>query len=115
MPADVGRNPMIDLGARQSLVVDDAFGDSRLGSSFGRIVEFMRDRHNILPETERIQNLRAARQERADFHSSAHLPWPSHTRNVTENGSRSFTLAPRSSQMFSTEGYSRKSFQDWWS
>src|SRR5207249_12280989 len=65
-----------------------------------------------------------ARQKRTDPHGhasrselsvSAHLPSPSHTRSVKGNSSRSFSLALRSSQIFSTDGYSRESFHDRWS
>src|SRR5688572_12482227 len=48
-------------------------------------------------------------------HSSAHFPSPSQTRRVQGSSRTLCNSRCRSSQMFSTEGYSRKSFQDLWS
>src|SRR5258708_14015439 len=48
---------------------------------------------------------------RAQEEVSAHFPWPSKTRSTKGKPIRSLSPRARSSQMFSTEGYSRKSFQ----
>src|SRR5207249_7489976 len=115
---------MIDLDACHAALLDEVFGNPGLRCRFRRVVAFVRDGDDLIAQSQRIEDLRTARQKRTDPHGhasrselsvSAHLPSPSHTRSVKGNSSRSFSLALRSSQIFSTDGYSRESFHDRWS
>src|SRR5213080_4246444 len=106
---------MIDLDACHASRLDEVFGHLGLRCRFRRGVAFVRDGDDLIAYSPRIEDLRTARQKRTDPHGhasrpellvSAHLPWPSHTRRVKGNSSRSFSLALRRSQIFSTDGYS---------
>src|SRR5262252_1632869 len=97
------------------MMIQQTLRDPRLFRRLARKIAFMRNCDDLITQAQRVQYFGAAWQQRADSQISAHLPFPSQTRSVNANDSFSLILPLRSSQIFSTDGYSRKSLKFRWS